>query len=175
MLYRFVSAFIDFPKPIIGVANGPVYGILFTTMAMYDIVFASDRALFTAPFTKIGQTPEGCSTYNFPRIFGPSLASQLLYFNYVMPVQEALDKNFVAKVLPHDDLDKYVDEWLYGENGVVKTCYPNALINSKSLVMNEDLRMTLHEVNKNECDVIQGQWKSEELMDAIQKFMSRKS
>lgn len=174
MLYRFVSAFIDFPKPIIGVANGPVFGILFTTMAMYDVVFASEKAIFTCPFTKIGQTPEGCSTYNFPRIFGPSLASQLLYFNYTMSVQEAKDAGFVHKILPDDKLDEYVNEWLYGKNGKVDECFPNALMNSKSLVMNEDLRMTLHEVNKNECDVIQQQWKSDELVEAIQKFMTRK-
>ena len=33
---------------------------------------------FHAPFSRLGQTPEGCSTFTFPRIFGTSRATEIL-------------------------------------------------------------------------------------------------
>jgi len=175
LLLRFVAAFIDFPKPLIGVVNGPVFGIMFTTLALYDCVIASDTASFTCPFSSLGQSPEGCSTYTFPRIFGTSLASELLYFNYVMSVSEAHQRGFVSRVVPSAKLGAHVNEWLYGEKGLVKTCYPNSMNNAKGLVVNEETRLMLHEINKNECDVLQQSWKSEECMEALQKFYTRKT
>lgn len=175
MLLRFVAAFIDFPKPLIGVVNGPAFGIMFTTLGLFDAVIASDTATFTCPFSSLGQSPEGCSTYTFPRIFGTSLASELLYFNYVMPVEEAHRRGFVSRVIPSEKLESYVNEWLYGEKGLVKTCYPNSMNNAKGLVVNEETRLMLHEINKVECDVLQQSWKSEECAEALQKFYTRKS
>lgn len=175
LLLRFVAAFIDFPKPLISVVNGPAFGIMFTTLGLFDAVIASDTATFTCPFSALGQSPEGCSTYTFPRIFGNSLASELLYFNYVMPVEEAHRRGFVSRVIPSDKLDSHVNEWLYGEKGLVKTCYPNSMINAKGLVVNEETRLMLHEINKVECDVLQQSWKSEECAEALQKFYTRKS
>ena len=40
---KFVGAFIDFPKPLIGLINGPAVGISVTTLGLYDAVYASDR------------------------------------------------------------------------------------------------------------------------------------
>jgi hypothetical protein len=45
LLERFVDAFVD--KPLI---NGSAAGILFTLLAMFDMVIASDKATFVAPF-----------------------------------------------------------------------------------------------------------------------------
>lgn len=174
LLNRFVGAFIDFPKPLIGVANGPVFGIMFTTMALYDCVVASDSAHFTCPFSSLGQSPEGCSTYTFPRIFGTSLASELLYFNAQITAEEALRRGFVSRIVPAGQLESHVQQWLYGEKGLISTCYPNSMNNSKALVRNEEERLQLHEVNKHECDVLQQSWKSDECMEALQKFFQRK-
>ena len=42
-LIKFVDAFIDFPKPIIGIVNGPAIGIGCTLLGLLDVVYASDR------------------------------------------------------------------------------------------------------------------------------------
>ena len=69
---KFVAHFIDFPKPLIAAVNGPAVGISVTIMCLFDMVYASDKATFHTPFMELGQSPEGCSSFMFPRIMGPA-------------------------------------------------------------------------------------------------------
>ena len=39
----FVGAFIDFPKPLVGVVNGHAMGIGFTFLGLFDAVYATER------------------------------------------------------------------------------------------------------------------------------------
>lgn len=171
---RFVTSFIDFPKPIIGAVNGPAFGIMVTTLALMDTVIASDTAAFTTPFTSLGQSPEGCSTYTFPLIFGPSVASKMLYFNYRLPAAEAHQRGFVSELLPKEKLLPRLEEMLYGEKGLVKTCYPNAMVNAKSLVRNAEMKKLLHQINDVEAEALKQSFRSEECQQALEKFFSRK-
>lgn len=77
-LHDFQCAFINFPKPLLAAVNGPAIGIMVTTLALADIVWASDSATFSAPFSGTAQTPEGCASLLFPQIFGPSLANEMV-------------------------------------------------------------------------------------------------
>ena len=42
---RFIAAFIDFPKPLIGVVNGPAVGVSVTTLGLYDAVYCTDKVI----------------------------------------------------------------------------------------------------------------------------------
>lgn len=173
-LDRFVSAFIDYPKILIGAVNGPAFGIMFTILGLFDVVIASDDAVFVCPFSSLGQSPEGCSTYTFPRIFGNSLASELLYLNYQMPVEEAHRLGFVSRIVKKDQMESHLNEWLLGEKGLVQTCYPNSMFNAKTkLVRNEEQRKILHKVKEVENKILMQSWLSEECMEAVVNFLNR--
>ncbi|XP_010831051.1 PREDICTED: enoyl-CoA delta isomerase 2, mitochondrial isoform X2 [Bison bison bison] len=43
LLRDFVNCFIDFPKPLVAVVNGPAVGISVTILGLFDVVYATDR------------------------------------------------------------------------------------------------------------------------------------
>lgn len=174
-LQRFVAAFIDFEKPLIAAVNGPAIGIAVTTLGLVDCVITSDSATFQTPFSALGQSPEACATYTFPKIMGYSKASEMLFFNHKMTAKEALECGLVSRVVPAMEFRDHVDEWVFGPRGLVNTCYPKSMYFSKSLVKNEEMRNKLHQINREECETITDRWTSDECIQALQKFASRKS
>lgn len=171
-LYKgFVDTLIDFPKPIIGVVNGPAVGIAVTTLALMDAVYATDNAWLLCPFTRIGLAPEGCSSVTFPRIMGPQKASELLLFNKTVTTAEACELGLVTKVFPDASFQAEVwpklKEW--------SELPTHSLLHAKKLCRDLD-RDLLHKVNNDESDCLKELTQSEETINALLKNMfSKKS
>ncbi|XP_064363159.1 enoyl-CoA delta isomerase 2 isoform X2 [Dromaius novaehollandiae] len=108
LLKEFVAHFIDFPKPLIAVVNGPAIGISVTLLGLCDIVYASDTATFHTPFSQLGQSPEGCSSYLFPKIMGLAKANEMLLFNKKLTAAEACAQGLVTEVFPDRTFQKEV-------------------------------------------------------------------
>ena len=73
-----VDVVIDFPKPFICAVNGLGVGWGATVVGLADTAFLAESARLRCPFSTLGLTAEGASTYTFPRIMGPQAAARFL-------------------------------------------------------------------------------------------------
>lgn len=146
ILRTMVDAFINYPKILISLVNGPAIGIGATSAALCDVVYASDRATFRTPFVQLGFCPEGCSSRLFPQILGKSKAFEVLVLGHELTAREALECGLVARVVPHDRLDTFLQEDLlrYGRLPV------NSVKVNKGLIA-ANYKRDLIECNEREC------------------------
>ena len=73
-----VDVVIDFPKPFILAVNGLGVGWGATVVGLADAAFMAESGRLRCPFSTLGLTAEGASTYTFPRIMGPQAAARFL-------------------------------------------------------------------------------------------------
>ncbi|XP_072929139.1 enoyl-CoA delta isomerase 2 isoform X2 [Hemitrygon akajei] len=170
LLKRYVSHYIDFPKPLIGVINGPAVGVAVTILGLFDIVYATDEATFHAPFSLLGQSPEGCSSYTFPKMMGTAKANEILLFNKKLTATQACELGLVTEVFPDSTFQKEVWKRLHAYAKLPK----NSLVFSKQLIRGVE-KETLHSINAQECERLKERWLSEECMKAIMNFFEKKA
>uniref|UniRef100_A0A8C5A2V5 Enoyl-CoA delta isomerase 2 n=1 Tax=Gadus morhua TaxID=8049 RepID=A0A8C5A2V5_GADMO len=170
LLRNYINAYIDFPKPLVAVVNGPAVGVSVTVLALFDLVYATDRATFHTPFSKLGQSPEGCSSYTFPLIMGPSKASEMLLFNKKLTAAQACDQGLVTEVFP--DASFQTEVW--NRLKAYAQLPPNSLALSKQLVRSAELER-LHAANDAEVARLVERWQSDECMAAIMGFFQGKA
>jgi Delta3-Delta2-enoyl-CoA isomerase len=169
ILYNMIDAFVRFPKLLVAVVNGPCIGIAATTVALCDIIYATDTAYFSTPFTALGLCPEGCSSYVFPRLLGKSKANEMLLMNYQLSAAEAKHYNFVADVVKPSELETKV--WRRLE--AASELSVGSLMASKGLLKKFELD-DLVKANQLESDVLETRLTSEDAINAMLKFVQRK-
>jgi len=170
VLLDFVASLIDFPKPIVAVVNGPAIGVAVTILGLMDAVYASDRASFVTPFSALGQSPEACSSLTFPRIMGASKANEMLLFNKKISADEAHQLGLVTQL--YQDANLQAEVWPRLKE--LSDLPVKSLVYGKKLCRQFDHEL-LHKVNVAECDRLFERWQSEDCMEAVMKFFSRKS
>ncbi|KAG0415695.1 hypothetical protein HPB47_007134 [Ixodes persulcatus] len=169
LVRRYVAEYINFPKPAIALVNGPAIGVSCTTLGLFDLVYASDKAFFHTPFTQLGLSPEGCSSYTFPRIMGIARACEVLMMNKQLSAKEAEQCGFVSKCFPdasfQEETQKKIQE--------MAKLPPKSLMHSKTLVRAPILE-DLHKANNLECERLVERFTSEEVMKAVVAFFQGK-
>uniref|UniRef100_A0A3Q3N0X1 Enoyl-CoA delta isomerase 2 n=1 Tax=Labrus bergylta TaxID=56723 RepID=A0A3Q3N0X1_9LABR len=170
LLRRYVSAYIDFPKPLVAVVNGPAVGISVTVLGLFDLVYASERATFHTPFSQLGQSAEGCSSYTFPKIMGHAKATEMLLFNKKLTAAQASELGLVTEVFPESSFQSEV--WTRLKS--YAKLPPKSLAYSKQLIRSTD-KERLHAVNDAEVERLMERWLSDECMNAIMTFFQAKA
>lgn len=167
-IYNFVDAFIQYPKLLIAVVNGPAIGIAVTTLALCDVAYASDRATFETPFVKLGLCAEGCSSYTFPRIMGKSTASEMLLLGRKLNAQEAYRVNLVSRVVEHNKINELIENLKeYGK-------LPVSSVKASKELVNGRLKNILCDANYKEVETLKECVQSEQFTNMLVAFMSRK-
>ncbi|KAI4880137.1 hypothetical protein NFI96_020829 [Prochilodus magdalenae] len=170
LLERYVKSYIDFPKPLIAIVNGPAVGVSVTVLGLFDVVYATESATFHTPFSQLGQSPEGCSSYTFPKIMGAAKANEVLLFNKKLTATQACELGLVTEVFPDSSFQSEV--WTRVK--AYAKLPPNSLALSKQLIRWTE-KDKLNAVNAAEVERLVERWVSDECMQAIMSFFQAKS
>ncbi|XP_067107736.1 enoyl-CoA delta isomerase 2, mitochondrial [Osmerus mordax] len=170
LLRSYVKAYIDFPKPLIAVINGPAVGVSVTLLGLFDIVYATERATFHTPFSQLGQSPEGCSSYTFPKMMGVAKASEMLLFNKKLSAHQACVQGLVTEVFPDSSFNNEVWTRIKAYAKLPR----NSLALSKQLIRQTE-KERLYDVNNQEVERLVERWLSDECMQAIMSFFQTKA
>lgn len=176
IVQEFINAFIDYPKPIVAAVNGPAYGIMVTTLAFYDAIIASETSSFTTPFSKLAISPEGCSSWTFPQMLGPTVASQMLLFSQTLSAERAFQLGFVSELVKKEtDFEAFVTDWLHNpKRGVLPTCDYTSMLEAKALMRDEQERLRLKEINRKEFEVLDRMYARGEVFRIAEKLLKAK-
>ncbi|XP_038132026.1 enoyl-CoA delta isomerase 2, mitochondrial [Cyprinodon tularosa] len=170
LLRKYVRAYIDFPKPLVAVVNGPAVGISVTVLGLFDLIYATERATFHTPFTQLGQSAEGCSSYTFPRIMGPTKAGEMLLFNKKLTATQACQLGLITEVFP----DASFQSEVWTRLKAYAQLPPNSLALSKQLIRSVE-KQRLYAVNDAEVERLMERWMSEECFNAVMSFFQAKA
>ena len=109
---EYIRAIRELPVPVIAKVNGVAAGGGACTALACDVRIASENARFGFVFVGVGLAGADMgATYFLPRMVGLGKATELLYSGDVIDAAEALRIGLVNRVVPHDDLDRAVDEY----------------------------------------------------------------
>ncbi len=93
-----------FPKPLVAAVNGLGVGFGFTLLGYCDFCFVAQSARLRTPFSELGLSPEGSSSYIFPQRMGWAAAARVLMLGDWFSAQELVDAGMAQEVVPDDAL-----------------------------------------------------------------------
>jgi enoyl-CoA hydratase/carnithine racemase len=103
-VFQFLWQISHAAKPIVAAVSGVAVGIGTTMLLHCDLVYASDNAKFSMPFTQLGLCPEAASSMLLPELSGYQRAAEKLLLGEAFNVEEARDMGLVNRILPADEL-----------------------------------------------------------------------
>ena len=95
------------PMPAIAVVAGPALGSGVEIAAACDFIIATPEASFGTPEALRGTVG---ATQRLPRVLGKRLAKDLMFTGRRLTAQEALQAGFVARIIPHENLEEEVEK-----------------------------------------------------------------
>jgi 2-(1,2-epoxy-1,2-dihydrophenyl)acetyl-CoA isomerase len=103
-IHPWAMKWINLNKPTIAAVNGHAVGAGLSLSLMCDMSIASDRAVFTSAFIKMGLVPDLAATYFLPRAVGIQRAREIFLTGRQVKSDEAAAMGLVNRVVPHDSL-----------------------------------------------------------------------
>jgi 2-(1,2-epoxy-1,2-dihydrophenyl)acetyl-CoA isomerase len=98
------------PVPVIARVHGHAVGIGFNFALAADLIVASEDALFSQIFIKIGLIPDGGGMFFLPALVGYQKAFELMALGDIINAREAEKLGLVNKVVPFAELDETVEK-----------------------------------------------------------------
>ncbi|MFA5521773.1 MAG: 2-ketocyclohexanecarboxyl-CoA hydrolase [Castellaniella sp.] len=105
------NAIREVPKPVIARVQGYAIGGGNVLCTICDLTIASEKAIFGQVGPSMGSVDPGYGTAFLARVVGEKKAREIWYLNKRYSAAEALAMGLVNTVVPHEDLDREVQEW----------------------------------------------------------------
>jgi len=156
-----IDCLINHPKILVAQVQGPAMGLAFVMLAYFDFVYASSEANFSAPYTKLGQPSEGCSSKLFPQIFGIQNAKRILLKGEVLTVAEAKKLGLVTQITCPTELSNSVqyevEDFVPLDAKLLKDTKSILSFNKEELL----------KLNEEECETLAKYWVSEQFKSTV--------
>ncbi|MCD6026027.1 MAG: enoyl-CoA hydratase [Solimicrobium sp.] len=107
---QFMVALSSAQKPVIAAVTGLAIGIGTTMLMHCDLVYLSDEAKLSMPFTQLGLCPEFASSLLLQKIGGYHRAAEKLLLGEAFSAQEAVETGMANKVIPAKDLLSFANQ-----------------------------------------------------------------
>ncbi len=105
------SAIYEFPKPTIAMIRGYCIGGGMGLALCCDMRICSDNSKFAVPAAKLGLGYGYKGIKKLVDVVGPSFAKEIFYTARQFTAAEAREMGLVNRVLPADELEKYVQDY----------------------------------------------------------------
>jgi 2-(1,2-epoxy-1,2-dihydrophenyl)acetyl-CoA isomerase len=92
------------PVPTVAAVNGAAFGAGFSLALACDIVVASEEAVFSLAFARMGLVPDCGALWFLPRVLGAGRAKELLFTARRFGAAEALELGIAQRVAPAAEL-----------------------------------------------------------------------
>jgi enoyl-CoA hydratase/carnithine racemase len=111
LIHMTIQAFHHVMVPVVAKVNGVAAGAGMNLALACDLIVASDQARFSEIFARRGLSVDFGGSWILPRLIGLHKAKELAFFAEVVSAAEGERLGFVNRVVPHAELDAFVDDW----------------------------------------------------------------
>jgi enoyl-CoA hydratase/carnithine racemase len=96
---RYITALINFDKPLIAAVHGAAVGSGTTVLMHCDFVYAAENTIFRMPFIDLALVPELGTSYSVPMQIGYIAAAELFLLGKPFDAQRAFELGLVTRVV----------------------------------------------------------------------------
>ncbi len=156
-------------KPVIAAVNGTAVGAGCNLALAADIVIASESAVFSEIFVRIGLLPGAGGMFILPRLIGVSNAKRLCFTGDMVNAAEAERMGLVSKVVPAEELEA---EALGLAERLAKG--PTKAIGLMKTIINRGLSSDLAAVCEYEAQAQAILFQTEDFREGVQAFQEKR-
>ena len=161
-----IDAADSFSKPLVAAVTGPAVGLAVTLLLSCDLVYCGKHALFSLPYTALGETPLFGVTQKLLRECGYHLAAEKLLLSEPITAEQAQALHIVNGVFEDDEMLKQATARAVR----LTKLPPQALARTKSLLKGM-LREGASEQSRREAAAFSRQSVSPEFAEAHKAFL----
>jgi len=163
--------FLSVPKPMIAAINGPAVGLGFVVPLYCDFRFASEKARFSAIFSKRGLVAEYGTAWMLPRLVGLPNAIELMFTSKMVDAHEALRMGLVSRVFPEDNFLGAVQEFA---RELATTVSPRSLRVMKRQIYS-GLLQRFDDAYDAAIDEMRGSFGTEDFREGVAHFLEKRA